>query len=55
MAEREFGRTGRDGLILPSQIVDRGRRLLENGATRQQVADVIGVGIKTVYKYFAAR
>ncbi|PLO77504.1 hypothetical protein CWN11_30095, partial [Klebsiella pneumoniae] len=28
------------------------RRMLENGATRQQVADVIGVGVKTMYKYF---
>ncbi len=27
--------------------------MLENGATRQQVADVIGVGVKTIYKYFS--
>ena len=26
--------------------------MLANGATRQQVADVIGVGVKTIYKYF---
>ncbi|VTN41413.1 Uncharacterised protein [Raoultella ornithinolytica] len=26
--------------------------MLDNGATRQQVADVIGVGVKTIYKYF---
>ncbi|HBT4996685.1 TPA: helix-turn-helix domain-containing protein [Klebsiella pneumoniae] len=25
--------------------------MLGKGATRQQVADVIGVGVKTVYKY----
>lgn len=31
-----------------------GRRMLENGATRQQIADVIGVGVKTIYKYFPA-
>ncbi|WP_228745536.1 helix-turn-helix domain-containing protein, partial [Klebsiella pneumoniae] len=24
------------------------------GATRQQVADVIGVGVKTIYKYLPA-
>ncbi|KAB7961813.1 helix-turn-helix domain-containing protein, partial [Klebsiella pneumoniae] len=24
-------------------------------ATRQQVADVIGVGVKTIYKYFPAQ
>ncbi|HBR3392627.1 TPA: helix-turn-helix domain-containing protein, partial [Klebsiella pneumoniae] len=26
-------------------------RMLENGATRQQLAEVIGVGVKTIYKY----
>ncbi|HHA0055190.1 TPA: DNA-invertase, partial [Klebsiella pneumoniae] len=26
----------------------------ENGATRQQVADVIGVDVKTSYKYLPA-
>nr|VXZ85565.1 Uncharacterised protein [Klebsiella pneumoniae] len=25
--------------------------MLENGATRQQVADVTGVDVKTIYKY----
>jgi hypothetical protein len=33
------------------EVVDRTRRMLENGATRQQVADVTGVGVKTIYKY----
>lgn len=28
--------------------------MLENGVTRQQVSDVIGVGMNTVYKYFPA-
>lgn len=28
--------------------------MLENGATRQQVAGVIGVGVKTIYKYLPA-
>lgn len=32
-------------------VVELARRMLENGATRQQVADVIGVGVKTIYKY----
>ncbi|MCF1900350.1 helix-turn-helix domain-containing protein, partial [Klebsiella pneumoniae] len=31
------------------------RRMLGTGATRQQVADVIGVGVKTIYKYFPAQ
>lgn len=30
------------------------RRMLENGATRQQVADVKGVDVKTIYKYLPA-
>ncbi|PQH11437.1 helix-turn-helix domain-containing protein, partial [Raoultella ornithinolytica] len=29
-------------------------RMLENGATRQQVADVTGVDVKTIYKYLPA-
>ncbi|HCD6512005.1 TPA: helix-turn-helix domain-containing protein, partial [Klebsiella pneumoniae] len=29
-------------------------RMLENGATRQQIADVIGVDVKTIYKYLPA-
>ena len=40
--------------MMTPEIVESGRRMLENGATRQQVADVIGVGVKTIYKYFPA-
>ncbi|MDF1935480.1 helix-turn-helix domain-containing protein [Klebsiella pneumoniae] len=29
-------------------------RMMESGATRQQVADVIGVDVKTIYKYLPA-
>ncbi|HBV0923591.1 TPA: helix-turn-helix domain-containing protein, partial [Klebsiella pneumoniae] len=29
-------------------------RMLENGASRQQIADVIGVNVKTLYKYLPA-
>lgn len=36
-------------------VVELARRMLENGATRQQVADVTGVGVKTIYKYFPAQ
>nr|DAM29166.1 MAG TPA: helix-turn-helix domain protein [Caudoviricetes sp.] len=28
--------------------------MMESGATRQQVADVIGVDVKTIYKYLPA-
>lgn len=42
------------GRVMTTEVVERCRRMLENGATRQQVADVIGVGVKTIYKYFPA-
>uniref|UniRef100_UPI00384C3374 recombinase family protein n=1 Tax=Raoultella ornithinolytica TaxID=54291 RepID=UPI00384C3374 len=50
-AAREHGRIGGRRRIMTTEVVERCRRMLENGATRQQVADVIGVGVKTVYKY----
>lgn len=39
------------GRVMTEEVVERCRRMLENGATRQQVADVTGVGVKTIYKY----
>ncbi|WP_462185562.1 helix-turn-helix domain-containing protein, partial [Klebsiella pneumoniae] len=39
---------------MTTEVVERCRRMLGTGATRQQVADVIGVGVKTIYKYFPA-
>ena len=36
---------------MTEEVVERCRRMLENGATRQQVADVTGVDVKTIYKY----
>lgn len=33
---------------------DKRHRVLVNGATRQQVADVIGVDVKTIYRYLPA-
>ncbi|HBT3792693.1 TPA: helix-turn-helix domain-containing protein [Klebsiella pneumoniae] len=39
---------------MTTKIVDRCSRMLENGATRQQVADVTGVDVKTIYKYLPA-
>lgn len=41
-------------LVMTSFAVELGRRKLANGTTRQQAADVIGVGVKTIYKYFLA-
>lgn len=40
--------------VITPEVVERARRMLENGATRQQVADVIGVDVKTIYKYLPA-
>ncbi|HGY5195296.1 TPA: recombinase family protein [Raoultella ornithinolytica] len=51
-AAKEQGRIGGRRRVMTPEVVERARRMLENGATRQQVADVIGVGVKTVYKYF---
>ncbi|HBM9172468.1 TPA: recombinase family protein [Klebsiella oxytoca] len=52
VAAREQGRIGGRRRIMTTEVVDRCRRMLEKGATRQQVADVIGISEKTVYKYF---
>ncbi|HFT1139601.1 TPA: helix-turn-helix domain-containing protein, partial [Raoultella ornithinolytica] len=37
------------------KVIERCRRMLDTGANRQQIADVIGVGVKTIYKYFPAQ
>lgn len=50
-AAREQGRIGGRRRVMTDDIVERCRRMLENGATRQQVAGVIGIGVKTIYKY----
>lgn len=53
-AAREQGRVGGRRRVMTEDVVERCRRMLENGATRQQIADVTGVGVKTIYKYFPA-
>ncbi|MFT3581346.1 recombinase family protein [Klebsiella pneumoniae] len=40
--------------VMTTEVVERCRRMMDMGATRKQVADVIGVGVKTIYKYFPA-
>ena len=50
-AAREQGRIGGRRRIMTTEVVERCWRMLENSATRQQVADVVGVGVKTIYKY----
>jgi DNA invertase Pin-like site-specific DNA recombinase len=41
-AAREQGSIGGRRRVMTEEVVERCRRMLENGATRQQVADVIG-------------
>ncbi|PYZ48463.1 hypothetical protein DNK66_22425 [Klebsiella aerogenes] len=50
--ESKRARESRGGRVMTSEVVERSRRMLENGATRHQVAEVIGVGVKMIYKYF---
>ncbi|HBR4201053.1 recombinase family protein [Klebsiella pneumoniae] len=49
-AAREQGRVGGRRRVMTEEVVEWCRRMLENGATRQQIADVIGVDVKTIYK-----
>ncbi|RRE43151.1 Hin recombinase [Klebsiella pneumoniae] len=51
---KEQGRIGGRRRVMTEEVVERCRRMLENGATRQQIADVIGVDVKTIYKYLPA-
>lgn len=38
--------------MMTKEVVERCRQMLANGSTRQQIADVIGGGVKTIYKDF---
>jgi hypothetical protein len=49
----EQRRVGGRRRVMTEEVVERCRRMLENGATRQQVADVTGVDVKTIYKYLS--
>ena len=53
-AAREQGRFGGRRRVMTPDVVERARRMLDNGATRQQIADVTNVGLKTIYKYLPA-
>ncbi|HHZ6776823.1 TPA: recombinase family protein, partial [Klebsiella quasipneumoniae] len=53
-AAREQGRIGGRRRVMTTDVVERARRMLENGATRQQVSAVIGVDVKTTYRYCPA-
>ncbi|OSZ08682.1 DNA invertase [Klebsiella variicola] len=49
-AAREQGRVG----VMTKEVVERCRQMLANGASRQQVSAVIGVDVKTIYRYCPA-
>ncbi|ENC9862388.1 helix-turn-helix domain-containing protein [Klebsiella variicola] len=50
-AARERGRIVGRRRIMTRAIINRTEDMLIAGATRQQVADVTGVDVKTIYKY----
>ncbi len=50
-AAREQGRIGGRRRVMTREVVVRCRQMLANGASRQQVAAVIGVDVKTIYRY----
>ncbi|WOA51340.1 recombinase family protein [Dickeya solani] len=51
-AARAAGRIGGRRRIMTPEAVDQAKTLLNNGATRWQIANIIGVSEKTIYKYF---
>ncbi len=54
-AAREQGRIGGRRPVMTPDVIGRASRMLEQGATRQDLANVCGVGVKTIYKYFPAK
>lgn len=54
MAAREQGRIGGRKRIMTDEVVERARRMCANGATIRQIALVLEVSEKTVYKYIPA-
>ncbi|ORM74408.1 DNA-invertase [Pantoea wallisii] len=54
VAAREKGRVGGRRRIMTPEVVHRAERMLANGATLQQVALVLEVSVKTLYRYIPA-
>lgn len=50
-AAREKGRIGGRRHIMTPDVVERAKRMLTNGATRYQVALVLDISVKTLYRY----
>ncbi|MCE9904867.1 recombinase family protein [Hafnia paralvei] len=53
-AAREKGRIGGRRRIMTPEVISRARRMMENGATLGQVALVLDVSPKTIYRYIPA-
>ncbi|WP_394564454.1 DNA-invertase [Pantoea sp. SGAir0180] len=53
-AAREKGRIGGRRRIMTPDVVERANRMLMNGATRYQVALVLDISVKTLYRYLPA-
>lgn len=53
-AAREKGRVGGRRRLMTPEITERARRMLAQGATLLQVSLVIGVSVKTLYRYIPA-
>lgn len=51
---RAKGRIGGRKRIMTDDVVERARKMLANGATIHQVANIIGVSHITIYKYIPA-
>ncbi|RYC38230.1 hypothetical protein CTN06_17695 [Pectobacterium zantedeschiae] len=54
-AARLQGRIGGRKRLMTSDVLGRAEAMLATGATRFQVANVVGVSEKTIYKYFPVR
>lgn len=53
-AAREKGRVGGRRLIMTPEVIERAKRMIANGATLNQVALVMEVSPKTIYRYIPA-
>ncbi|EKN4012642.1 recombinase family protein, partial [Yersinia enterocolitica] len=54
VAARAEGRIGGRRRIMTTEVVERARRMFANGASMHQVALVLDVSPKTIYKYIPA-
>lgn len=54
-AARDKGRVGGRKRIMTPDIIAKAERMISNGATRYQVALVLDVSVKTLYRYLPAK